>query len=142
MKPTSIDRFKVQLLASFDPSKDSLVTDSMLPLDLDWLPIGFPEKDSSGNRYKYVKQVVAAATGGTTITTSSYNSVALVAAQNLDDTNYVTAVYRTAGGGGTDQTHRILANRLLLVTDFTLASNLTLTANTAACSTRYFIIYS
>lgn len=86
-----------------------------------------------------VHMKVEAATTGTTVTTSIYSSVTLVAIQNDDSTNYVTATFRTAGNSSTDNIVRIPAGGFLLVTDFTAANNLVLTANTAECNCRVII---
>lgn len=91
---------------------------------------------------KCEERKVSAATGaGTTITTNgTYTTVSLVVVHNLDTTNYVTATYRSAGGGATDQNIRIAAGRYLVLCDFTAASNLVLVANGAACTCQVVVV--
>lgn len=95
-------------------------------------------KEFSGQTW--VESKVQAATGGTTVTTSGYTAVALVAVWNTDPTNYVDATYRTAANGANDNKVRIQAGEFVVLPDFTKANNLTLTANTAACWCHYLIL--
>jgi hypothetical protein len=82
---------------------------------------------------------IECATGGTTIYTDPYASVTKLLIQNDDATNFVTAVYRTGGGGATDQTIAIPAGEHVVLTDVTAATNPVLTADTAVVTCRVFI---
>ena len=78
--------------------------------------------------------------GGTTITTSILASATLLVVKNNDPTNYVTATFDSAGNSSTDNLIRIAAGGLLVTTDFTVAQNLKLIANSAACECEIFIV--
>lgn len=86
------------------------------------------------------KDVTAVTGGGTTVTTSGYTTGYQAIIQNLDPTNYVTATYRTAAGGVTDQNVRIYPNTRLVLPEFTKASNILLVADTADCKCRIAIL--
>ena len=73
---------------------------------------------------------VEAATAGTTITTSFLASATMLAIKNLDTTNYVTAVLTNTSGSVSIVIH---AKSIFATSDFVPASNIVLTANTAAC---------
>lgn len=86
-----------------------------------------------GEAYK-----VEADTGGTTVTTSKYSSVSLLIVHNTSTSNYVTAAFNTAAAGGAVSV-RIAAGGYMVVTDFTAANNLSLTANSSACVCKVFV---
>lgn len=77
--------------------------------------------------------------GDTITTTGRFTAVTFVAVLNTDETNFVTATYRTAGGAAVDQDIRIPAGGLLVLSDFTTANNLLLVADTAACVCKVII---
>ena len=85
-------------------------------------------------------EVEADTSGGTTITTSILNSATLLVVKNNDATNYVTATFDSAGNGSQDNLVRIAAGGVLATTDFTVAQNLKLVANSAACECEVFIV--
>lgn len=74
-----------------------------------------------------------------TVYTSHLSTVTLVALKNTDSTNFVTATFRTAGNGATDNIIRIPAGGLLVVSDFTAANNLTLQADTAVVNCKVLV---
>lgn len=90
---------------------------------------------SEGTPTKRYENRVQATTGGITIDLGLFSAIDELFVKNLDATNYVAAVWRTGDGSTNDQSKRIPAGRVLLLpgTDFTLASDLTLTANGASC---------
>ena len=85
------------------------------------------------------RKVVATSSAAITIVTATYTTVALFAVKNLDPTNYVTCVYKTAGGGATAQTCRIPAGGMLILSDLTAATSPTLQATSANCLCKVFI---
>lgn len=73
--------------------------------------------------------LVAAVGGGTTLTTSHLDSATFLAVQNQSTTPgcYVTATFRSAANGATDNKVRIAENNgLFVTTDFAVANNLVL----------------
>ena len=105
-----------------------------------------PKVDSSPASYavtpdEYIHCEIQADTGGgTTITTSILASATLLVVKNNDPTNYVTATFDSAGNSSVDNIIRIAAGGLLVTTDFTVAQNLKLAANSAACECEIFIV--
>ena len=89
---------------------------------------------------EYMHLEIQADTGGTTVTTSTLSSATMVMVKNNDTTNYVTATFRSAGNSSTNNIIRIAAGGFIAVTDFTVANNLALAANSAACECEVFII--
>ena len=85
-------------------------------------------------------EVQADTSAGTTVTTSILSSASLLVVKNNDATNYVTATFDSAGNGSTDNIVRIAAKGFLAVTDFTVAQNLKLVANSAACECEVFVV--
>ena len=85
-------------------------------------------------------EIQADTSAGTTITTSILSSSTLLMVKNNDATNYVTATFDSAGNGSTDNVVRIAAGGFLVTTDFTVAQNLKLVANSAACECEIFIV--
>ena len=84
-------------------------------------------------------KVNATSAAAITISTANYTAVALFAVKNLDATNYVTCIYKTAGGAATAQTCRIPAGGLLVLSDLTAATSPTLQASGADCKCKVFI---
>ena len=126
------DYAKIELSARYSASSDYSSPDWTTST---WLP--FELTPDEGAQFK----VEAATSSGTTVTTSIYSSVTLVAVQNIDPTNYVTATFRTAGNSTTDNIIRIAADGgILVVSDFTAANNLVLAADTAVCTCRVLIV--
>jgi hypothetical protein len=85
-------------------------------------------------------ELQADTSAGTTLTTSILNSATLLVVKNNDATNYVTATFDCAGMGSTDTSIRIHAGGIFVTTDFTVAQNLKLVANSAACECEVFIV--
>ena len=84
-------------------------------------------------------EIQADTSGGTTITTSILASATLLVVKNNDTTNYVTATFDSAGNSSVDNLIRIAPGGILATTDFTVAQNLKLVANSAACECEVFI---
>ena len=85
-------------------------------------------------------EIQADTSGGTTITTSILASATLLVVKNNDTTNYVTATFDSAGNSSVDNLIRIAPGGILATTDFTVAQNLKLIANSAACECEIFIV--
>ena len=88
-------------------------------------------------------EIQADTSAGTTITTSILASATLLVVKNNDDNNYVTATYRQASYSPSaimDTVSRIAPGGILATTDFTVAQNLKLVANSAACECEIFIV--
>ena len=85
-------------------------------------------------------EIQADTSGGTTITTSILASATLLVVKNNDATNYVTATFDSAGNSSVDNLIRIAPGGILATTDFTVAQNLKLVANSAACECEVFIV--
>ena len=85
-------------------------------------------------------EIQADTSGGTTITTSILASATLLVVKNNDTTNYVTATFDSAGNSSVDNLIRIAPGGILATTDFTVAQNLKLVANSAACECEIFIV--
>ena len=85
-------------------------------------------------------EIQADTSAGTTITTSILASATLLVVKNNDASNYVTATFDSAGNGSTDNLIRIAPGGILATTDFTVAQNLKLVANSAACECEVFIV--
>ena len=96
-------------------------------------------KETASGSESLIDYTVTAATGGTTVDLTEQGSANDLVVMNHDTTNYVTLVYRTNGGGATDQTIAIPAAEsssnpsFVKITDWDPATALTLTADTAAC---------
>lgn len=83
---------------------------------------------------RYRKGEVNAATGGTTVDLGEFDSVTKVVITNRDDTNFVEVVSRNTSGGASDMTIRVGPGTTeTLGTAITPASDLVLTADSAAC---------
>ena len=85
------------------------------------------------------RKILALSASAVTVTTTTYTTVTLFAVKNTDATNYVTCIYKSAGGGATAQTVRIPAGGLLVLSDVTAATSPTLQANGANCLCKVFI---
>jgi len=85
-------------------------------------------------------EIQADTSAGTTLTTSILSSATLLVVKNNDAANYVTATFDCAGMGSTDTSIRIHAGGVFTTTDFTVAQNLKLVANSAACECEIFIV--
>ena len=73
--------------------------------------------------------------GGTsaqTYTLSHLASLTDLVIYNAGPTNFVTVTWRSAGNSAVDNIVRLSAGKAMLLTDVTVANNLTLQANTAA----------
>lgn len=116
---------KFSEVSSFSPSKD-------------WEPDAY---NPGSGTYRYeMREVTAAISSGTAIDLGSYTTVNNVIVKNKDTTNYVSATFRTTGGGSNDQVLRIPAGGFVaLGSALTIASDVTLTANTAPCACEVLI---
>lgn len=85
------------------------------------------------------RKLLATSAGAVTIATGTYTTIPLLAIKNLDVTNYITAIYRTAGGAATNQTVRIPAGGLLVLSDVTPGTSPTVQGNAADCYCKVFI---
>jgi hypothetical protein len=93
----------------------------------------FDAYEPGAGTYPYEVRKVSAATGGTTIDLGMYTTVNNIIVKNKDTTNYVEATFRTTGGAANNQVLRATAGALLMTgSAITVASDLVLTANTAA----------
>jgi hypothetical protein len=91
--------------------------------------------------YRYAIFDVLAATGGTTVDLGSFTTVTQILVKNKDSSNYVTATFRTTGGGSNDQVLRAVAGSFIATGSVvTVANDLVLTANTAAVACEVCII--
>lgn len=88
----------------------------------------------------YSDQVVSAALAGTTVDLGAFTTIKYLVVHNRDTTNFVTAVYRSAGGAAANQTQKILAGQLLLLPDVTPANDIVLSADTAICECEIIIV--
>lgn len=79
-------------------------------------------------------------TSATSVVTSQFSALTMLVVQNTDSTNYVSLTFRSAGNGSTDNIVRIAAGETFVTSDVTAASNLSLTANTAAVSVRVSLL--
>ena len=92
---------------------------------------------------EYIHTELLCGTGGVILDTTILDGVSFIVIKNLDDTNYVTFTYGTAGvGDATDQVIRIAAGGFFASTDFDQddSAKLTLTANTAGCQCEVFLV--
>lgn len=78
-----------------------------------------------------IKDVIDVATSAQTYTLSYLVSLTDLLIKNNDTTNYVTVTWRSAGNSSVDNIVRLAAGKSMLLNDVTVASNLTLTADTA-----------
>jgi hypothetical protein len=77
---------------------------------------------------------IKAPTTGILVDLVKYVAITNILIKNKDATNYVEATFRTTGGAGNDQVLRIPAGGIVMLgSAITVANDLTLTANTAAC---------
>jgi len=86
-----------------------------------------------------LRTVEAALTPGTPIQISHIGTITLLAIQNTDDTNYVTASWKDASGS--TNTVRVAAGSgLLVTTDVDPTVDVTLVADTAVCVCKVLIL--
>jgi hypothetical protein len=71
---------------------------------------------------------LATATGGTTVTWTTFTTLSSVEIENKDSAIVITATYRTGGGGVTTQTIAIPAGESVKLVDVTASTALTLTS--------------
>ena len=77
---------------------------------------------------------------GTSIVTSTYTSVDYAIIFNRDGTNYVTVTFRSAGNSAVDNIVRVAAGKILILTDITVANNITIAANSAVVECELWIV--
>lgn len=78
-------------------------------------------------------------TSNETVELGQYSTINELIVKNLDPTNYVTATFRSAGNGSTDNIIRIGAGKFAILPDVTPGNDLVLVANGAACLVRIAI---
>lgn len=98
---------------------------------------------ASGTYYMSTFEV-SAATGGTTVDLGHYTSVKNIIVLNKDTTNRVDGTFRTTGGSSNNQVLSADARGGMFMTGsrITVASDLVLTADTAACKCQVSILGS
>lgn len=79
---------------------------------------------------KWETRTVSAATTGTTVELGTYSSVLGFRVKNTDSTNYVAVTWTN---NGTANSQRLIAGQEMFVPGCTVANDIVLTANTAAC---------
>lgn len=94
------------------PYEDFSITDAITP-------------DEVSNQTK-----VECDTGGTTVDITNFASIDYLVVYNRDATNFVTLLYDSAGS--TANSVKITAGKFAVIPDVSRATDLTLTANTAA----------
>jgi len=98
-------------------------------------------KSISATEYRHME--MTATNAGLTVTTSTFSSIDMLMVKNNDATDFVTAAFRSAGNTTTPNVIRIAAGGFLVVTDFTVANNLTLTGpDSEGCECEIFIVGS
>ena len=112
-------------VSSFSPSKD-------------YAPDAY---DPGAGTYRYEIRDISAATGGTTVELGMYTTVTQIIVKNKDTANYVEATFRTTGGAANNQVLRVPAGSFCASgSAVTVASDLVLTANTAAVACEVCIV--
>lgn len=88
-----------------------------------------------------IRRVSAVTSSGTAVDLGMYTSVGKIIVKNLDASNYVTGTFRNGDTGAQDILLRALADGGTFDTggNITVASDLTLIANGAACECLVFI---
>lgn len=79
------------------------------------------------------KKKVQVATGGTTVDLGHFNSVADCIIHNNDESNYVDITFYDSANSPTVNTVRVEAGQTRSLGEITVANDLVLTADTAAC---------
>lgn len=92
--------------------------------------------EATGTPDEWEFQKVDAAVAGTTVELGNYTTVTHIVVENTDDTNYVTATHVF---NALSVAARVSANSHIIIYGPTVASDLVLTANTAACTCRVWI---
>lgn len=107
------------------------------PLIGDFAPAAY---EPGSGTYRWLIHDVKAATGGVTIDLGQFTTVTNILIKNKDSSNYVSATFRTPGGGSNDQVLKVLPGQLIATGTVTVANDLVLTANTAAVACYICII--
>lgn len=79
------------------------------------------------------RRIVVPVAPGVDLGVAAVTTVSLIAIHNSDQTNYVTATFFSVGNGGNGNGIRIQPGKLLVFGDISAATDVTLTANSAAC---------
>lgn len=120
-------------------SVEALISDSSgyVPADV---KSDFADYEPGSATYKGGSLTVSAATGGTTVDLGSFGLTTIlnVIVKNNDGTNYVAAAATTPTGSATLRC--TAGNFVAFGGTLTVASDLVLTANTAACQCEVFVI--
>ena len=91
--------------------------------------------------YRYEVRKVSAATGGTTVDLGMYTTVLNIIVKNKDTTNRVDGTFRTTGGSSNNQVLSAPAGGMFATgSRVTVANDLVLTADTAACECEVAIL--
>jgi hypothetical protein len=77
-----------------------------------------------------IRDVILAEVAGTAYTVACPTTAAVLI-ENLDETNFVTVLYRTGAGAAVDQAVDIQPGEAILVVDFDSATDIAFTADTA-----------
>lgn len=105
------------------------------------LETAFDAYEPAAGTYRYEVRKVSAATGGTTVDLGMYTTVLNIIVKNKDITNRVDAKFRTTGGGSNDQVLSAPAGGIIATgSRVTIANDLVLTADTAACECEVAIL--
>lgn len=105
------------------------------------LETAFDAYESGASTLFYEVRKIKAATGGTTVELGMYTTITNIIVKNKDATNRVDATFRTTGGGANNQVLSAIAGMpLMLGGRITVASDLVLTADTAACECEVAIL--
>lgn len=112
-----------KITTNFRVSSTSDYTDNLIPSN---------DYDSviSVVAVKWEVKTVSAATTGTTVELGTYSSVLGFRVKNTDATNYVAVTWTN---NGTANSQRLIAGQEMFVPGCTVANDIVLTANTAAC---------
>lgn len=109
---------KFSEVSTFSPSKD-------------WEPDAY---NPGSGTYRYEMREVSAATGGTTVDLGMYTTINNIIVKNKDTTNRVDGTFRTTGGSSNNQVLSAPAGGIFATgSRVTVANDLVLTADTAAC---------
>ena len=121
------------MFISYKPDSTK-VTAGELAKRIEWPAIGYVSE------ILIDAEVSAVITTGTAITTSGYTTLTGMFIRNEDDTNFVTVTFDSAANGATPNIVMLLPGQWMFIPDITLASDVTIIADTAACWCRYVMV--
>jgi hypothetical protein len=99
-------------------------------------PLIAPYESTTATRYE--AQLTNIGTSQETLETGGFTTIECLILKNCDTTNYVTATFRSAGNGSTDNVIRVGPGKLLVLTDVTPSGDFKLQANTAAVDVEFY----